>query len=164
MPRGFGTTGHVLKLKKGLYGLRQSPRLWSAHLTSNLEDIGFEQMKEVDACLFISDRVICVTYVDDTLFFARDMKDIDDVIEKLRTQQNMSLDVEDDLAGFLGVQVKRDTASGKTTMTQAGLTNRIIEALKCKNLPDVDTPADVVLGKDEFGNPATCDFNYASVI
>ena len=41
---------------------------------------------------------------------------------------------------------------------------RIIEALGVKDLPPVSTPADVVLGKDENGDPANCTFNYASVI
>ena len=83
MPKGFHDPGCVCKLKKSLCGLRQSPRLWGTHLKTNLEAIGFEQAVEVDACLFISDTVIILTYVDDTLFFARDMKDIDEAIQRL---------------------------------------------------------------------------------
>ena len=60
---------------------------------------------EVDACLFVSDTVIALTCVDDTLFFARDMKDIDEAIRRLRDEHKMTLDVEDSAAGFLGVQV-----------------------------------------------------------
>ena len=102
MPRGFHRPGHLLKLKKSLYGLRQAPRLWGEFLKKNLEAVGFEQAVDVDACLFISDKVICLTYVDDTLFFAKDIQDIDDVIDLLRDQQKMTLDIEDDVAGFLG--------------------------------------------------------------
>ena len=70
MPRGFAKTGHVWKLKKSLYGLRQSPRNFFLFLKSKLEAIGFEQATEVDPCLFISDKVICLVYVNDTLLFA----------------------------------------------------------------------------------------------
>ena len=164
MPKGFLKPGHVYRLKKSIYGLKQAPRLWGNYLKTNLEAIGFKQAVEVDACLFISDKVICLTYVDDTLFFARDMKDIDEVITLLTKKQKMSLSVKDDVAGFLGVNVAHDTASGKVTLTQPGLTDRIIEALGCKDLPGVDTPANCVLGKDEHGDPPTCTFNYASVI
>ena len=162
MPKGFQEHGKVLKLKKSLYGLCQAPRLWGEHLKKNLEKAGFRQAVEVDACLFISDKVICVTYVDDTLFFARDMADIDAAIQALK-DQDMTLEVEDSVAGFLGVQVSRDEKTGKVQMTQTGLIDRIIEALGCEDLPPADTPADTVLGKDEFGDPAACTFNYASV-
>ena len=69
MPRGFEQPGMVLKLNKSLYGLRQSPKNWFDFLKSQLEDVGFEQALDVDPCLFISDKVICLVYVDDSLFF-----------------------------------------------------------------------------------------------
>ena len=83
MPRGFARPGKVLKLRKALYGLKDSPKIWSTFLKEKLEKVGFKQAVDVNACLFISPKVICITYVDDTLFFARDMKDIDLVIMKL---------------------------------------------------------------------------------
>ena len=42
MPRGFSKEGHVLKLKKSLHGLRQSPRNFFMCLKENLEAVGFE--------------------------------------------------------------------------------------------------------------------------
>ena len=76
----------------------------------------------------------------------------------------MALEAEDEVAGFLGVHILRDEATGQVVLTQEGLTDRIISALGCENLPGVKTPADKVLGKDEDGEPANCTFNYASVI
>jgi len=64
----------------------------------------------------------------------------------------------------LGVNIKRDEEAGTITLTQSGLTDRIIKALGCDNLPSVTTPADTILHKDEDSDPATGDFNYASVI
>jgi len=162
MPRGFAKPGRVYRLNKALYGLCDSSRQWWLHLKSNLERAGFEQKIDVDACLFVSDKVICLTYVDDSLFFARDQKDIDEVIRKLRDDQGMKLTEENDVAGFLGVHIQRE--DDKVTLTQAGLAQRIVTALGCDDLPAVDTPATDVLGKDEDGEPPTCTFNYASVI
>ena len=75
----------------------------------NLLQVGFAQMIDVDPCLFISAKVICVTCVDDCIMAARDAADIDLVIKSLRDLK-MTLGEEDELAGFLGIHIehKRD--------------------------------------------------------
>ena len=161
MPRGFAKPGHVLKLRKSLYGLKQAPRIFFNFLKGNLEKVGFTQACDVDPCLFISDDVICLTYVDDTIMIARDVKCIDEMLQKLR-DLNMEMTEEDDMAGFLGVHIER--TEGHVKLTQKGLTQRILEALQVQDLPPVSAPADKVLGKDLDGDPPNCAFNYASVI
>jgi len=76
----------------------------------------------------------------------------------------MQLEEEGTAEGFLGIDIKPNEADGTITLTQEGLTNRIIKALGCDDLPSVTTHADTILHKDEDGDPATGDFNYASVI
>ena len=164
MPRGFREDGKVLCLNKALYGLKSAPVAFFRHLRGNLEAIGFRQAIEVDPCLFISEKVICLVYVDDTLLYAKDPKDIDEVIERLSKERKMALEIEDDVAGFLGVDIKKDPETSVITLKQVGLKKKIIEALKIDHLPPVATPADRVLGKDENGEPPNCDFNYASVV
>jgi hypothetical protein len=162
MPRGFQQPGMVLKLNKSLYGLKNSPRCWFKHLSSKLKGLGFEQAIDVDSCLFISPKVLCITWVDDCILFARDSSSIDDVISKLQQDEGLTLEVEDDMAGFLGIHIERN--DDDIVLTQTGLIDRIIEVLGVANLPGVDTPATDVLGKDEDGDPPNCTFNYASVI
>ena len=163
MPRGFSQPGKVLKLKKSLYGLKQAPMVWFNHLKSKLEHAGFVQCVDVDQCLFVSDKVILLCYVDDCLLYAQNQEDIQEVVQKLRDQK-MQLEEESSVEGFLGVDIHRNKTAGTITLTQRGLINRIIEALGVEDLPSVSTPADRILHKDENGNPATGDFNYASVI
>ena len=164
MPRGFSKPGHVLRLNKNLYGLKQAPRNWALFLRKNLEQVGFKPCFEVDSCLFMSKHVLCVTYVDDCVMVSTDMKYIDEVVAKLKDPKGCAMDLEEenDVAGFLGILIQR----GKNTikLTQQGLKQRIIDALHIEDLPAVSTPADRVLGKDEDGDPAHGDFNYASVI
>ena len=163
MPRGFKLPGKVLKLKKSLYGLKQAPRNFFQHLKAKLESIGFVSSEE-DACLFISDRVICIVYVDDTLLFSPKAEYIDEVLQNLR-DASLDLEEEDDVAGFLGVDVQRDEINGFITMTQRGLTERIIKALGCESLPAKKTPAEhETLGTDKDGDPPDGTFNYASVV
>jgi hypothetical protein len=84
MPRGFGQPGKVLKLKRSLYGLRQSPRNFFLHLKSKLESVGLKSQDEVDPCLFVSDKVICIVYVDDCLWFSPRKEWIDEVLDTLQ--------------------------------------------------------------------------------
>jgi hypothetical protein len=44
------------------------------------------------------------------------------------------MEAEDEVAGFLGVSIKR-RGDGTILMTQPGLTQRIVEALKIDHLP-----------------------------
>src|ERR1700743_1971760 len=57
-PEGFpqGSEDEVLQLKKGIYGTKQSPRLWHQKLDSVLSTMGFEKVQ--------SDNALCVRLCD----------------------------------------------------------------------------------------------------
>jgi hypothetical protein len=105
MPREFGEDGKVLKLKKSLYGLKQSPMNFFLQLKGKVEKVGFTQ-SENDPCLFMNDNVICIVYVDDTLFYYPKESYILEAIEALK-KKNMEMEVESDAAGFLGVLITK---------------------------------------------------------
>ena len=164
MPLGFRKKGKVLKLNKTLYGLRQSPRMFWQYLTKVMESCDLTVSK-VDPCLFCSDKVICCSYVDDVLFWAKDERDIEALTTKLRAK-GLLLEPEDDAAGFLGVRLHRHD-DGRIEMRQTGLIDRIVEAigLDVKFANPKQTPATgVSLIRDEDGEPMDGDFNYASVV
>ena len=178
LPRGWETLNtmnipeqfkrnHVLKLKRSMYGLRQSPRNFFKHLKKNLEIAGFVQ-SENDPCLFISDNVICVCYVDDCLWWSPEQRHIDDAIERVKV--NMDLEVEDSVDGFLGISVNRklgEDGEEEIHLTQSGLIDRVITALGLdkENSNGIRTPAlDAPLPQDKDGEPHDLGFNYASVV
>jgi hypothetical protein len=164
MPRGFKEEGKVLKLRKSLYGLKQSPRNFFLHLKSKLESIGFQNNEEVDPCLFVSEKVVCLVYVDDTLFYSSKQEYIDEAIKKLK-EAEMDLEIEGTVAGFLGVHIDRDESQGTVTLSQVGLIKRVIEALGLEQSPVKYTPATTTpLVKDEDGELPNGTYNYASVI
>ncbi|CAJ1969020.1 unnamed protein product [Cylindrotheca closterium] len=164
MPRGFAKEGKVLKLNKSLYGLKQSPVNFFNFIKGKLENAGFESQEEVDPCLFISDKVICLVYVDNTLFFSPKEEYINEAIESLNSQ-GVAVEIEDSVAGFLGVHIKRDESNKTIKLKQKGLTERIIEALNIDHEPQKHTPPlKEPLGKDKNGDPANGSFSYASVI
>ena len=164
MPKGFEQKGKVLKLRKTLYGLRQSPRAFWQYLTEKLEANGMKQ-SELDPCLFIGEKVICIVYVDDLLFWARDEADINDLAYGLR-DVGVDLEEEHDAAGFLGVSLTPDPVTNKLEMRQDGLIERCIEAVGLDNATTRDTPCqtNTPLVRDDDGEPAIGDFNYASVV
>ena len=85
-------------------------------------------LKKILALFFISDRGICLVYVDEALFFVPERSFIEEVIWKLR-QIDLELEVEDSVTGFLGIHKARNSERGIVTLIQRGLAKRIIDAL-----------------------------------
>ena len=96
-------------------------------MSEKLEKVGLKQSK-FDPCLFTGPDVICVVYVDDLIFWSRDLAHIDRVAFDL-CNLGVALAQEDDAAGFLGVNFVHDKSTGLIEMKQTGLTNRVIKAL-----------------------------------
>jgi hypothetical protein len=83
MPLGFRIPGKVLKLKKTLCGLCQSPRAFWKYLVEKMAIRRMVQSK-LNPCLFVGKKVICISYVDDLIFWARNEKGIHHIAMKLR--------------------------------------------------------------------------------
>ena len=122
------------------------------------------QVSKLDPCLFVGENVICISYVDDILFWSTDEKFIDELAGKLR-DQGLLLEQENDAAWFLDVKMTK-TSDGKIELTQTGLTDRIIEALGLDSKLSTSkwTPAEhAPLTKDVEGEPPQGSFSYSSV-
>ncbi len=175
MPRMFEKEGYILELKRNLYGQRDSPIKFYEHLRAGLEERGF-RASNFDPCLFYSDTVVILVYVDDCIQISRDAKHIDALIESLKSGKlpngnvgrKYFLDVEGDYAGFLGIDIsKAKESEGALELLQTGLIDRILAAL---SLDDDYTntrsePASTTcLGKDENGPSRKEHWSYPSVI
>ncbi len=95
MPMGFAQYGNngkkkCLILKKTLYGLQQSPRAFRRYIMVKLEQCDLEQSR-FDPCLFIGADVIFVVYVNDLIFWSKDVPLINGVAMGLR---ELSVDLE----------------------------------------------------------------------
>ena len=104
----------VCRLKKSLYGLKQSPRMLYQNFDTYIQGLGFTRSKE-DHCFYfklIGDRVIyLVLYVDDMLLIGNDKE----IIQDLKTQLFSKFDMKDLGAAnyILGMEIKRDRAKRK---------------------------------------------------
>jgi len=116
-PKGFVVKGKkelVCKLKKSMYGLKQSPRMWYQKFDTFIRGLGFTRSKE-DHCVYfklIGGHVIyLVLYVDDMLLVGNDKEIIQDLKTQLSSKFNMKdLDVENYI---FGMEIKRDRAKRK---------------------------------------------------
>ena len=96
-------------------------------MTEKLEKVGLTQSK-FDPCLFIGPDVICVVYVDDLIFWSRDLANIERVALEL-FKLGVALEKEDEAAGFLGAEFEHDKSTGMIEMKQTGLVKWVIKAL-----------------------------------
>ena len=108
-PKGFVTEGQehlVCKLKKSIYGLKQSPRCWNTTLDSHLKDMGFTQSVS-DPCMYTDaggDLFFIGVYVDDIILAGCSDKRIKEVKDALAHK----FDIKDmgKLHYFLGTKTK----------------------------------------------------------
>lgn len=110
LPPGFESKdkSKVCRLRKSLYGLRQSPRCWFSKLTAALRGYGFVQNQK-DYSLFIlargDMRLYVLIYVDDLLIGGNDPE----AITKFKGYLNKCFHMKDLglLKYFLGIEVSR---------------------------------------------------------
>ena len=112
IPPGFetkATMNKVCKLKKSLYGLKQSPRAWFDRFNKTVKKYGYSQC-QADHTLFIKHSTkgklaILIVYVDDIILTG----DYEDELIKLKTLLAKEFETKDlgSLKYFLGMEVAR---------------------------------------------------------
>lgn len=174
MPKGFELEGHVLELKRNLYGSCDAPLKFYEYLKRGLTQRGVLP-SQFDPCLFKSEEVLIIAYVDDCIFFSRKLESIDKLIDDMKQSYRLDdgtltekfiIEVEEDYAGFLGIDITRHD-DGRIELTQTGLIQRILDAL---GLDDetvtirTEPAATKCLGKEENSAPRKEHWSYPSVI
>ncbi|OLP97472.1 Retrovirus-related Pol polyprotein from transposon TNT 1-94 [Symbiodinium microadriaticum] len=127
-PLEFYPEGRTLwKLRKALYGLKHSPKLWQQHFASVMEKNNFRRMKS-DPNLYVheSKKLYVLAYVDDLMFFGS-CADVSTLIADL--QKDLLLKVtgtldEGNSATFLGRNLKRTS-----TFISVGMSPSYIDAM-----------------------------------
>ena len=157
-------SNHVYKLNKALYGLKQAPRAWYERLSSFLINKGFSRGK-IDTTLFIknhnSNTLIVQIYVDDIVFGATNTLLVNEFVECMKSEFEMSMMGE--LNYFLGLQVKQ-TNQG-TFINQSKYTKELLKRFKLENCKTRPTPMSTTLklDKDENGK-RVCEKLYRGMI
>jgi len=122
-------TNRVCKLKKALYGLRESPRAWYECFDDYIRKLGFKRSNN-DYCLYIGTRenenIFVILFIDDLLICGRDKKKIDEI--KMGLSKRFSMKDLGKVEMYLGIRINYDDKVGKMTLDQ----NNYIESLATK--------------------------------
>jgi hypothetical protein len=106
LPLSMG--GHIVTLKKAIYGLKQAGRQWFNLIVSVLIDIGFKQ--SADPCLFYlwsdDDIIVIALHVDDGLVATSSISLRDRIIKELEKQFTVTHDTSTSLL-FCGMEIIR---------------------------------------------------------
>ncbi|XP_051163516.1 uncharacterized protein LOC127282958 [Leptopilina boulardi] len=130
----------VCKLKKGLYGLKQSAKLWNEKLNSILLNFKFLQ-SQTDSCFYIKrtkeNVIFVIIHVDDFLIASKSIEKINETAEFLKGKfQLLDLGF---LHCYLGIEVRRNS-DGIYCIKQSQYIDNILkrfglEDAKISNIP-----------------------------
>ncbi|KAK3888840.1 hypothetical protein Pcinc_007106 [Petrolisthes cinctipes] len=143
-PDGFVEQGKetmVCKLKKSIYGLKQSPRCWNYALDSSLRELGFVQTSG-DPCIYVNleEFFIVAVYVDDIILACN----CDDKVRKVKDSLASQFKLKDlgELQYFLGVKVVQNTVKGQIWIGQPLYIENILKKFGMEDSKPVETPVD----------------------
>lgn len=144
-PSGFQDgTNRVCKLKKSLYGLKQSSRVWSEKLNSVLVAFGLKR-SNTDQCLYflMDDKkmIFVAVYVDDVLIFSNN----ETMTKQLKDELCRNFQMKDlgNASSILGIRITRDRAAGTIAIDQSQYINNVLDRFEMSNCNAVVTPMDL---------------------
>eukprot|EP00752_Nemacystus_decipiens_P002765 g2583.t1 len=139
----------VLKLRKSLYGLRQSPRNWNHTFARAIESIGFKSIYS-DPCVYVygsgNEYVVLSIYVDDVLLLGVDPSVVKNIREQLMNKFSMTNLGSASLV--LGMEIEQ--GDGYIKVSQGNFVNSILRKFDFHDSNPAPTPG---VGKPLQSNP-----------
>lgn len=143
-PEGFivpGSEDKVCKLKKGIYGLKQSGRLWYQKIDNTLQGLGFKHL-EADHCVYqrvSDDSLIWIAlYVDDLLIVSNNISEL----KTFKQQLSSLFDMKDlgEAHFILGIEIIRNREEKSTLLSQRRYIDDILHRFGMEDCKPVATP------------------------
>jgi hypothetical protein len=146
---------HVCRLVRGLYGLRQSGRVWYQTLAKAFKLLGFD-VCAVDHAVFVSrkpePKVIVAASTDDLLMISKCLKRLEAVKRGLENHFEMT-----DLGEarwLLGVEIRRDRAKRTLSLSQGAYVQTILGRFNLENANTVTSPMDPGIHLSKLQSPS----------
>ena len=131
----------VYKLKKSLYGLKQSGRNWNKMLNDHLENDGFIR-NPVDQCVYRKEIgphvLIVILWVDDIIVACSDIHVMTQFKESMKAQFKMK-DL-GPISSFLGIRFKQ--TNGMITMNQKEYVTKLLDRFEMTDCKTRATPCE----------------------
>ena len=148
-PEGFvdkSKPEHVCRLKKSLYGLKQSARCWNAMLDEYLQSDGYFK-SEADDCIYVKlsengrSFIILAVYVDDLIHVSNDLIMLNN--EKLKLKQKFEMVNNGDISYLLGLVIKRDRPNKMLSISQPKYLENMLKRFRMDTSKSIATPLEV---------------------
>ena len=143
-PDGFqrkGQEGKVCRLKKSLYGLKQSSRQWYLKFHQAILDIGYE-MNPLDHCVYVwrdkEKLALLSIYVDDILLASNSP----DMMKETKFCLGSKFEMKDmgPTNYVLGIRISRGRDSKLIYLDQENYLEKVLKRFKMENCRLVSTP------------------------
>lgn len=167
-PEGYVQPGQedmVCKLKKSLYGLKQSPRCWNQKFVTSVRSLGFVP-SDADPCIFVKrhsddEMSIIAVYVDDLIIMTTTVEEMQRI--KASLSKNFKMKDLGSLHYCLGISVEQHEDGIK--LSQKQYIEKLLERYGLQDANPVSTPMDlnVKLVANDGSNPVEVA-KYQSVV
>jgi hypothetical protein len=152
-----GAAQKVCRLKKGLYGLKQSARVWNQRIGKKLNESGMI-VTNSDHSVWVSQKndLILALYVDDIVLFARDMQ----AIQWMKGILNASFSMKDlgPISTVLGIRIRRDRVRKTLWADQSHYVKDILKEFQYEDCKPLQVPTDGYEYFQPVGvNDTTCE-------
>lgn len=166
-PPGFVVSGRenlVCRLRKSIYGLKQSARCWNQTLHEGLLGLQFKQSR-FDPCLYTRNArkhvVFVLIYVDDIVVGCKDDVEIAKVFQSLR--KKFDITNLGKLTYFLGMEI--DRMDGVYSICLRGYIQKVAERFEMQNAKPSKTPMDCgYIQLDDRGQKLPDSTKYRSLV
>jgi hypothetical protein len=137
-----GTKNLVCRLKKSLYGLKQSPRKWYKRFESYTIQIGYTRC-EYDCCVYVciledGSYIFLLLYVNDMLIVAKSMCEVNRLKSLLHKEFEMK-----DLGAvkkIMGMEIRRDREARKLWLSHKNYIRKVPKKFSMLDAKPVSTP------------------------
>ena len=151
----------VWKMRKAIYGLKQSPRLWNNLVNEKLKKFGFVK-SEYDHCCYYLNRenqdVIVIHHVDDFLVVGHE----GDVLKSVKTYLKGSFEIKEmgPTDTFLNIHLRRDRKNKTIYLSQEHYAREVLKRFKFEDAKPLSTPlpCEVIKPFDEEEGQYHCNY------
>lgn len=160
-----GSERKVCRLRRSLYGLKQSARVWNRKVDSVFKTLGFKQCR-TDQCLYKRKTTggateFILIYVDDMIIITATEEEFVSIYNQL--EKNFAVTNLGDVRSFLGIEVEKDNEGYK--LNQQAYIRKLTERFNLQNTKPSKVPMDTsCLQEKEKREPLSSNSQYLSLI
>jgi hypothetical protein len=132
--------GTFLRIRKSLYGLKQSGREWYIEACKGLKELGLEPLFSEPSIFATRDRGLIVgLYVDDMVILGKDMKTIDAAVSQIK--RRWAIKDLGDAGHILGLRIHRDRKRRLLSLDQLPYIEQMLKRFGLEKAKPFPSPA-----------------------